>query len=139
MPVKRPPLLRPTFQLLVIPTLPRDVPPQKAVFVRVLGRFDARVGGAHEALAQVFEAVLDVLRAVAVEVEVFEISCARGGRVDGGIVGAAQGVEAVQLVEGGEDGEGGIVGCGVDVAEAVWWDVLVGYRGWRGRDGRTWD
>ncbi len=86
---KRPPPLRPLLQLAVIATRPRKAPAQETANAPA-GRFDGRVGRAHETLSQVLEAVRRMRRAIEAEVEVFElVAGAHGG---GGVVCSAEGV-----------------------------------------------
>ena len=69
MAVKRPPLLRPSHQPLIVPALPLKAPPQEP-FHSFPRRLDARIGGTHERLSQVLEAVGRVGGSVDAEIKV---------------------------------------------------------------------
>ena len=114
-PLKDPPLLGKGPCALVIPAAVR-----KVQALHPLEGLDAGVGVAHEALPQVVEAVREVVRAAYVRVIVRagrglavvvvvvvrrRSCCGRDVRVVVVVVGQADGVEAVQLVEDAEDGE----------------------------------
>ena len=70
LPIKRSPLLRPPLQLLIILAHPLKAPSQKPLNT-LASRLDAGVSGAHQALAEILEAVRDVGAALDAEVEIF--------------------------------------------------------------------
>lgn len=70
MTIKRPPLLRPLSQLIIIPTLASKPPAQKSLFC-LLGRLNGRIGRAHDTLSQILKTVSGMTPSVETEVEIF--------------------------------------------------------------------
>lgn len=108
MTIKRPPLLRPLPQLIIIPTLASETPAQKPHSC-LPGRLNGRIGSAHETLSQILKTVSGMPSSIETEVEIFA-----AGR--GRVIRSSESVQAMELMESAYDGQ---VGAGEGIAVNV--------------------